>query len=223
MPVPKQERALATRALILQAGARLFVRKHYDGVRIAELLAEANVTQGAFYFHFPRGKKDVAEALITLQEQRFTALRDAATRPQEGTSDALSALVTFLRALIGEIDRDPVVRAGLRLVLQASEHFPETAHLPHPSWIEAIEVGLRNAELDGSLRPGLDPSVTAQSLVFMFIGAQTSSFVNDSWHTVTAHGETLVSFVATTIGADGYVAPDHTDAPESAPDAAKVP
>ena len=27
----------------------------------------------------------------------------------------------------------------------------------------------------------------------------------------------------TPFGADGYVAPDHTDAPESAPDAAKIP
>ena len=222
-PMARQERALATRAAILQAGARLFVRKHYDGVRIADLLAEANVTQGAFYFHFPGGKHDVAEALITLQEARFTELRDAATAPgatpvaptappRAGSghpvpADGLSALITFLRALVAEIDRDPIVRAGLRLLLEAAEHFPDIAQLPHPSWHAAIELGVRTAQRDGSLRPGLDPEVTAKALVFLFIGAQISSFVNDSWQTLAELGETLVAFITGSLAAPGYIPP----------------
>ena len=51
---PRQE----TRENIVQAGAQLFAQKHYESVCMAELLTEAGITQGGFYFHFPRGEED---------------------------------------------------------------------------------------------------------------------------------------------------------------------
>lgn len=198
----KQDRAIATRENIIQAGARLFAHKHYESVRMAELLSEAGITQGGFYFHFPDGKKTVAEEIITRQDGRFAEIRDAAIA--DTGLDGLSALTAFLRTVVREIENDVVMRAGLRLVIQASEHFPDVAHMPHPSWYQAVERALNQAEADGSLRPDVDTAVVARGLVLLFIGAQTSSFVNDQWQSVTRTADTLVAFLLTSIAAPGF-------------------
>lgn len=197
----RQQRAIATHENIIQAGARLFSRKHYESVRIAELMAEAGITQGGFYFHFPDGKKGVAEELVTRQDGRFAELRDATIANTD--LDGLSALIGFLRTIVSEIERDVVVRAGLRLVNQASEHFPGVAQMPHPSWNEAIERALDKAKADGSLRSDVDTAVTARALVLLFIGAQTSSFANDQWQNLSDLADTLVGFMLTSIAAGG--------------------
>lgn len=198
----KQGRAIATRENIVQAGARLFAQKHYESVRMAELLTEAGITQGGFYFHFPEGKKAVAEEIIARQDGRFTELRDAAIA--DTSLDGLSALIAFLRTIVSEIENDVVIRAGLRLVIQASEHFPEVAHMPHPSWNDAIEAALNKAEVEGSLRPGVDTTVAARGLVLLFIGAQTSSFISDQWQSFTELADTLVDFLRTSITAPAF-------------------
>ncbi|QMU98487.1 TetR/AcrR family transcriptional regulator [Microbacterium esteraromaticum] len=202
----KQERAIATRENILQAGARLFSRKHYEAVRIAELLAEASVTQGGFYFHFPTGKKGVAEELILRQDGRLTAVREAAVA--DADLDGLSALILFLRRIVTEIEHDIVMQAGLRLVIQAAENFPEVAHMPHPSWNAAIEGALMKAQADAVLRDGVDAVSTARALVLLFIGAQTSSFINDQWRNASATADVLVQFILTSIAAPGFVPAD---------------
>lgn len=199
----KQDRAITTRENIVQTGARLFAQKHYESVRMAELLTEAGITQGGFYFHFPEGKKTVAEEIIARQDGRFTELRDAAIA--DTSLDGLSALIMFLQTVVNEIENNVVMRAGLRLVTQASEHFPEVAHMPHPSWNDAIEAALKKAEAEGSLRPDVDTTIAARGLVLLFIGAQTSSFINDQWESVTDLANTLVDFLRTSIAADGFV------------------
>ena len=175
----------------------------YESVRMAELLAEAGITQGGFYFHFPEGKRTVAEEVIVRQEGRFAELRDAAIA--DADRDGLSALISFLRTIVSEIENDVVMRAGLRLVLQASEHFPEVAHMPHPSWNDAIEAALKKAEAEGSLCLDVDTTIAARGLVLLFIGAQTSSFINDQWESMTDLADTLVDFLRTSIAADGFV------------------
>lgn len=204
----KQARAITTRENIVQAGARLFAQKHYESVRMAELLTEAGTTQGGFYFHFPDGKKTVAEEIIARQDGRFTELRDTAIA--DTSLDGLNALITFLRTIVSEIENNVVMRAGLRLVIQASEHFPEVAHMPHASWNDAIEAALKKAEAEGSLRPGVDTTVAARGLILLFIGAQTSSFINDQWQSMTSLADTLVDFLRTSIAAPGFT-PDAQD------------
>ena len=131
----------------------------------------------------------------------------------------MSALIFFLRTIVSEVETNVVMRAGLRLVIQASSHFPAVAHMPHLGWNDAFEAALRNAEVEDSLRPGVDTTVTVRGLILLFIGAQTSSFINGKWQmangkwqmangkwqSMTDLAETLVYFLRTSIAADRSV------------------
>lgn len=186
----QQERARATRESIVQAGAAVFGRHHFDSVRIADLLRESGVTQGGFYFHFT-GKKQVAEELIRRQEHAFVELRDelAVSAPD----DPVNTILQFMTQAAILLRDDPVARAGMRLVLQAAEHFPDVAHMPHPAWIELLESVINAAMRIGTLRLDIDPPTTARTLIYLFIGAQVSSYITDDWQTLPETIETTLS------------------------------
>lgn len=186
----QQERARATRESIIRAGATVFSRQHFDSVRIADLLRESGVTQGGFYFHFT-GKKQVAEELISRQEQAFVELRDKlADRVPDGPVHTILQFMSQAAMLLRD---DHVARAGMRLVLQAAEHFPEVAYMPHPDWIELLE-GVLNAAIEkGTLRPDIDVPTTARTLIYLFIGTQVSSYITDDWQALPETIETTLS------------------------------
>jgi len=60
-------RADTTRHQILRAASRQFARRPYSLVSLDDILADAEVTKGAMYFHF-RSKHALAMAII---EHRF--------------------------------------------------------------------------------------------------------------------------------------------------------
>lgn len=186
----QQERARVTRELIIQAGAAVFGRHHFDSVRIADLLSESGVTQGGFYFHFT-GKKQIAEELISRQEQAFVQLRDSLA--DRAPDDPVRAILQFMTQAAMLLRDDPVARAGMRLVLQATEHFPDVAHMPHPEWIELLEGVLRAAIRNGTLRPDIDAPTTARTLIYLFIGTQVSSYITDDWQSLPEVIETTLS------------------------------
>ena len=204
----KQERGIATRETILLAGARVFGRMHYETARVADILTEASITQGGFYFHFPGGKHQVAEELIQRQDAGFAQLRETAAASQ---IDGLSSLLALGRTLAENLQTDPVARAGIRLVIQASERFPEVAHLPHPSWLDAIESVLAQARTDGSLRDDVDIPDAARALVYLFTGAQMSSYVNDDWQKLPAAITATLSLVLNALATPAYLATDMQD------------
>lgn len=186
----QQERARATRESIVQAGATVFGRQHFDSVRIADLLREAGVTQGGFYFHFA-GKKQVAEELIRRQEQAFVKLRDKLA--VDAPDDPVHTILQFMTQAAMLLRDERVARAGMRLVLQAAEHFPDVAHMPHPDWIELLEGVLNAAIGNGTLRPDIDAPTTARTLIYLFIGAQVSSYIADDWQDLPETIETTLS------------------------------
>lgn len=58
-----KDQAKANKALLLEAGSRLFRERGIDGVGIAEISKQAGLTHGALYAHFPTKQALAAEAL----------------------------------------------------------------------------------------------------------------------------------------------------------------
>lgn len=197
----KQERAIATREALITAAGRVFARLHFETARVADILEESSVTQGAFYFHFPEGKRQVAEVLIRRQDDQFVALRDELAR---SGLDGLSGILALSDALGQALRSDPVAQAGIRLVTQASTAFPGAAKLPDPMWLDAISAFLYRAEGEGNLRRDVNVPSAARAIVYMFTGAQMSSFVNDSWSQLPSALRDVEQFVLRSIAVEGF-------------------
>src|SRR5712672_2416478 len=60
---PRESRADSARGQILRAATRQFAQKPYSQVSLDDILAEAELTKGAMYFHF-RSKHALALAII---------------------------------------------------------------------------------------------------------------------------------------------------------------
>jgi TetR/AcrR family transcriptional repressor of nem operon len=71
------------RAALLAAAGRLFRKKGFEGVSIAEIAAAAGLTHGAFYTHFASKEALCAETVATAIRQsieRFKRIGDRAAR-----------------------------------------------------------------------------------------------------------------------------------------------
>ncbi|MGR7997859.1 TetR/AcrR family transcriptional regulator [Xanthobacter sp. ZOL 2024] len=74
----------SNRDLLLRTASGLFRRKGYDGVGLNEILAASGLPKGSLYYHFPGGKRELAEAATawagqaveTLVERIFAAATD---------------------------------------------------------------------------------------------------------------------------------------------------
>lgn len=197
----KQERAIATREALITAAGKVFARLHFETARVADILEESSVTQGAFYFHFPEGKRQVAEVLIQRQDEQFIQLRDELARSD---LDGLSGILALSDALGQALRSDPVAQAGIRLVTQSSTTFPGIAKLPDPAWLEAISAFLYRAEGEGNLRESVEIPQSARAIVYMFTGAQMSSFVNDTWEDLPSALRDVEPFVLRSLAVDDF-------------------
>jgi len=142
-----------TRARLLRAAADVFAQRGYDGTRVADIAAAADVSSGALYAHF--GSK--AELLVA-------ALR---THGRQLLADALAAgpdqPVTDLLLLIGRgLPRRRDARGYLIVEALVAARRGEDVARPMRDYVgergdllaELVRTGQAGGELDPSLSPG---------------------------------------------------------------------
>ena len=159
-----QDRALRTRRTILGAAAKVFEEQGYRAATIAEILAEANVTKGALYFHF-QSKEDLVEGVLEAQDASLT-VPERACKVQE--------LVDLALLQAYRLETDCMVRAGARLTLdqQVAQRYRTG---PFRRWTEKCEELLSDAASRGELLPHVLPTETAAVFVGSFSGVQAMS------------------------------------------------
>src|SRR5271170_8234299 len=102
-------RADSTRQQILRAAAHQFAQQPYHQAGLDDVLAEAELTKGAMYFHF-RSKHALALAVIDDQTTRSTeAVADLLARKFSG----LETLIDFFYQLAAQDLSEDVARAAL--------------------------------------------------------------------------------------------------------------
>ena len=145
-------RADSTRQQILRAAAGHFARLPYHQVGLDDVLAEAELTKGAMYFHF-RSKHALALAIIEDQITRSdNAITDLLARKLSG----LETLIDFSYQLALRDISEDISRSALHLVesigriegLQAKLH-AELDRQPHGRRAARHRRGRRG----GGLRP----------------------------------------------------------------------
>src|SRR5512140_3105667 len=181
-----QQRSEETHARILLAAARLFARDGYDATGVARLCAEAGVSKGAFYHHFPT-KQAVFLALL----DGWLATLDAQMAELTGASQSVPEALLSIAGIAGPFFES----AGGQLPMFL-EFWRESSHDPRV-WqatiapyhrYQALFAGLLRKGMDeGTLKP-VDAERAAQALVSLAVGLMLQAALDPQgapWNEVT--------------------------------------
>lgn len=103
-----QDRALATRQTIIDAAVDLFAANGYGETSLSDIAKRAEVTTGAFYYHF-RSKKSVADAIIEQGWPRAIRILDQTLEPRGPGLEKIIAMTFEISALL---EHDRVARVS---------------------------------------------------------------------------------------------------------------
>ncbi|MGW8883003.1 ScbR family autoregulator-binding transcription factor [Streptomyces sp. NPDC055749] len=156
----RQQRAIRTRRIFLEAAAEVFDEHGYDAATIASILERAGLTRGALYFHFT-SKEELARGVL---EEAVTAdgLVPQAFKLQEWVDIAL--------LLAYRLPREPMLSASIRLSVD-----PRARSMFGTRWPDWIAMGteiLTEAKERGELLPHVDPAATSRLSVGAWTGVQ---------------------------------------------------
>lgn len=115
MPRGKYDRSgrrALTRARLLEAAARVYARRGFDGATLDEVASEAGLTKGAVYDHF--GSKD--NLLLALLEEHVSAQIAEQIALFDPTNDTAARLARGADRWMKELDEDP---GAFRLFVEA--------------------------------------------------------------------------------------------------------
>ncbi|MGX1133513.1 AcrR family transcriptional regulator [Streptomyces glaucescens] len=166
----KQEQAQKTRAALVRAAAEVFDEVGYHGAGINRILAKAGVTSGAMYFHF-KSKEDLARAVMLEQASDLRL-------PEEPRG--LQQLVDITLALAVELQRNTLLRAGVRLAVDQGGP-AQGDDSAYDLWARRFGGELAVARGRGELRDEVDEAEFAEVLVAAFTGTQLKSQISAGW------------------------------------------
>lgn len=174
MSEPADKRADTTREQILRAASHQFAQRPYYAVGLDDILAEAQLTKGAMYFHF-RSKHALALAIVDEQIARAgTAIQDLLNRRLSGLETIID--VSYLIA-VGDINHD-VTRAAFNLL----ESVGRTEKLQERllgGWITLLGEIAQRGVLEGDIVEGSDPEDVGRLLVSLYMGMRQASSLDE--------------------------------------------
>jgi TetR/AcrR family transcriptional regulator, transcriptional repressor for nem operon len=174
MSEPADKRADTTREQILRAASHQFAQRPYYAVGLDDILAEAQLTKGAMYFHF-RSKHALALAIVDEQIARAgTAIQDLLNRRLSGLETLID--VSYLIA-VTDINHD-VTRAAFNLL----ESVGRTEKLQERllgGWITLLGEIAQRGVLEGDIVEGSDPEDVGRLLVSLYMGMRQASSLDE--------------------------------------------
>ncbi|OBA95641.1 TetR family transcriptional regulator [Mycolicibacterium fortuitum] len=168
-------RAELTRLQILQAAARQFAHTPYSLVSLDDILADANVTKGALYFHF-RSKHALAVSIVEHRTTRGQkAVEDVLARNLSGAE----TLIDLSGLVAAEDIGDPVARACLNLVESIGRADDGLARRVLNEWVQGFAGIAKRAIGEGDFTADSDPEGIARLLVSIYLGVRQTSDLDD--------------------------------------------
>ena len=165
MTEASERRADTTRQRLIAAASRQFAHRPYSMVSLDDILAEAELTKGAMYFHFS-SKQALAVAIVDdLTEMSRSAVADLLARKMSG----LETLIDLVYVRTVQNSQHEVARAGVRLL----ETLDDTTAVPPAlwqSWIEFVANLIRKAVSEGDVLAHHEPEYIARMLVALWVG-----------------------------------------------------
>jgi AcrR family transcriptional regulator len=154
-----------TKAVLLEAAAKVFARRGYDGAAISEITSEAGLTSGAIYAHYA-SKAELFNATLEVYAERD--LDQLIGRPG-------AELIDGLTAVGATIDRREATEASLLIsAIVAARNDPEVARLVIAGLAgrEGVFRSLVGAAQDsGAVASDLSPAAISRFCVMIAMGS----------------------------------------------------
>ena len=167
-------RADSTRQQILRAAARQFARLPYHQVGLDDVLAEAELTKGAMYFHF-RSKHALALAIIDDQITRSdAAITDLLARKLSG----LETLIDFSYQLAVRDISEDISRAALHLVESIGRVEGLQTKL-HQHWIDNLTVAVQRGIGEGDVVDNCDAHDVGRLVASSYMGLRQTADLDE--------------------------------------------
>ena len=159
-----------TRQEILRAAAHQFAQRPYHQVGLDDVLAEAELTAGAVYFHFS-SKYALALAVIEDQATKYmAAAQDLLTRKLSGLETLVD--VAYLIA-VADISED-IARAGLNLLESVGRNEGLQTKLLG-DWVQLLGLIVERAAAEGETIEQPDARDVGRLLVSLYLGMRQTS------------------------------------------------
>ena len=161
-----QQRSEETRARLLQAASKEFSSNGYDAASVDDICAEAGVSKGAFYHHFP-SKQAVFLALFEDWLKGVDTGLEAARKPT--VPETLTNMSRMLPFIFTQADGQ--LPMFLEFWLQASrdEAIWKVINAPYQRYLDYFAALVKQGIAEGSFRQ-LDPASAAQVIVSFAVG-----------------------------------------------------
>jgi TetR/AcrR family transcriptional regulator, transcriptional repressor for nem operon len=194
------QRSDTTRDQILRAAAHQFAQRPYYAVGLDDILAEAQLTKGAMYFHF-RSKHALALAIVDEQTERAAeSVKNLLARKLSGLESLID--VSYLIA-VGDITHD-VTRASFNLLESVGRTEKLQTRLLG-GWIQLMGEIAQRGIAEGDIVDHADPEGVGRLLVSIFVGMRQASNLDEPVQLLSDFGKAL----STVLG--GIVQPDRID------------
>ena len=162
--MPRPDRS---RAALVENAATLFRRQGYAATGLNQILDEAGVKAGSLYHHFPRGKQQLAAAVVDIAGAGIEQLLRRFLATDRPVADIVDRWIDLLAAGLAGDQRDgcPIEPIATESV-NASPLVRAASARAFTGWCAAIEDRLRS---DG--RPANDAKIVALSVISLIEGA----------------------------------------------------
>lgn len=166
----RQIRAEVTRRRIIDAAVDLFDELGYGETGLADILVRADVTKGAFYYHF-ESKEAIASAII---DASFQTVVDAAATVIEPGAPALENIIRATFVVADAMDNDRTVRVGKQLA-QSLNQVSERGPKAFLDWTALFVGQIAAAVSQGDLRADIDAQEVGETVWATVLGTHLLS------------------------------------------------
>jgi AcrR family transcriptional regulator len=134
---------------------------------MAEILAEADLTKGALYFHF-KSKEELARTVLAAEENWSRLLNEATDRPVQD-------IINFTHLFAIALQTDPVIRASIRMAVEYGTFSGDQDFTTYRVWTHALVAPFELARAARQLRDDVRVDDLAEIVVGSVTGLQIQS------------------------------------------------
>jgi TetR/AcrR family transcriptional repressor of nem operon len=164
-----------TREKLLRAAFEEIYRRGYQSASLETILAQARVTKGALYHHFP-DKAALGRAVVDEVVSGLLLRRWSVDTLAETAGDPVTAIQEVIRHRSAELTpREVELGCPLNNLAQEmsplDERFRRSVNRAFDTWREAFSRALERGQAEGSVRRKVDPRKTSDFIVAAIEGS----------------------------------------------------